>query len=175
MTHDVAGITLREITAETVRAVIELSVAEHQKRFVATNAVSLAQALFAPEAWYRAVCRGDEIVGFVMLSDESLLDPVPETPQIWLWRFMVDARHQRQGIGRAALRQVIEHVRSKGAFEKLALSYVPEDGSPEPFYRSLGFRPTGEMTSPSRGVDDGEVVMELVLSDRPPDRVPPEP
>ena len=35
-------VTLREITAEMVRAVIKLSVTEYQHRFVAPNAVSLA-------------------------------------------------------------------------------------------------------------------------------------
>lgn len=149
-------VTLREITADTVRAVIKLSVAEHQNKFVAPNAVSLAQALFSPEAWYRAIYLGDEPVGFVMLSDDSLLDPVPENPEVGVWRLMVDARHQRKGIGRAAMRLVIEHVRRKGLFKTLAISYVPEEGGPEKLYLSLGFRPTGE-------VDDGEVVMELAL------------
>lgn len=36
-------VTLREITAETVRVVIKLKVSEHQNKFVAPNAVSLAQ------------------------------------------------------------------------------------------------------------------------------------
>jgi len=151
-------VTLREITAETVRAVVKLAVAEDQTRFVASNGMSLAQALFAPEAWYRAIYLDDEPVGFVMLSDDSLLDPPPERPEIGVWRFMVDAKHQRQGVGRAALRQVIEHVRRKGLFQKLSLSYVPEEGGPERLYLSLGFRPTGE-------IDDGEVVMELDLND----------
>lgn len=44
------GVTLREITAETVGLVIKLAVADYQTRFVAPNAVSLAQALFAPAA-----------------------------------------------------------------------------------------------------------------------------
>jgi diamine N-acetyltransferase len=68
----------------------------------------------------------------------------------------IDARHQGKGIGRAALLRVIEHVRAKGAFEKLALSFVPGPGSPEAFYLSLGFRHTGR-------IDDGEVVLELPL------------
>lgn len=150
-------VTLRVITAETVRTIIKLKVAEHQNRFVAPNAVSLAQALFAPEAWYRAIYLGEEPVGFVMLADDTLIDPVPENPEVGVWRFMVDERHQRKGIGRAAMRLVIEHVRSKGVFRKLALSYVPEEGGPEQLYLSLGFRPTGEM-------DEGEVVMELPLN-----------
>jgi diamine N-acetyltransferase len=149
-------VTLREITAETVRAVVKLAVAENQTKFVASNGMSLAQALFAPEAWYRAIYLDDELVGFVMLSDDSLLDPPPEQPEVGLWRFMVDARYQGQGVGRAALQLIIDHVRRKGRFEKLSLSYVPEDGGPEAFYRSFGFLPTGE-------IDDGEVVMELEL------------
>jgi diamine N-acetyltransferase len=65
-------VTLREITSETVLPVIKLAVAENQKEFVAPNSVSLAQALFAPEAWYRAIYYAEELVGFVMLEDESL-------------------------------------------------------------------------------------------------------
>jgi diamine N-acetyltransferase len=150
-------VTLREITASTVRAVTKLSVTEYQNRFVAPNAVSLAQALFSPEAWYRAIYLAEEPVGFVMLADESLLDPLPENPKVAVWRFMVDAKHQRKGVGRAAMLQVIAHVRRKCLFTKLAISYVPEEGGPEQLYLSLGFRPTGEM-------DEDEVVMELPLS-----------
>jgi diamine N-acetyltransferase len=150
-------VALREITADTVIAVIRLAVTEYQNRFVAPNSVSLAQALFAPEAWYRAIYLGEEPVGFVMLYDESLRQPAaPEHPEITVWRFMVDAKHQRKGIGRRAMQLVIEHARSKG-FVKLGLSYVPGDGGPEPLYRSMGFVPTGEM-------DGDEVVMALSLT-----------
>jgi diamine N-acetyltransferase len=145
------------------RAVMKLAVTEYQNRFVAPNAWSLGQALFSREAWYRAIHRGEEPVGFVMLADQSLLDPMPGHPEVEVWRFMVDARHQRQGIGRAAMRQVIDHVRRKGLFTSISISYVPGEGSPEPLYRSLGFRPTGE-------IDEGEVVMALPLDpERPPD------
>lgn len=53
MTAPSDQVTLREITSETVIPVIKLAVAERQKNFVATNAVSLAQALFSDAAWYR--------------------------------------------------------------------------------------------------------------------------
>ena len=151
-----ALVTLREITAETVRTITSLAVAPGQTRFVATNAESLAQALFAPEAWYRAIYLGNEPVGFAMLSDDSLREPAPQRPEVWVWRFMVDARYQRKGIGRAALQLVVEHVRSKAICGRLLLSYVPGEGSPELLYRSLGFAPTGQ-------VEEGEVVMALEL------------
>lgn len=156
MNTTVPIVTLREITADTVIPVVKLSVAENQKGFVAPNAVSLAQALFAPEAWYRAIYCGDELAGFVMLADESLKTPPPAKPGIGVWRLMVDSRFQGQGIGRAAIRLVIEHARSKGLFNVLELSYVPGPGCPESFYLALGFRHTGRM-------DNNEVVLELPL------------
>lgn len=149
-------VSLREITAETVREIIKLEVAESQRGFVAPNAVSLAQALFSKEAWYRAIYAGEQPAGFVMLFDQTLLAEPPAEPEIGVWRFMIDQRFQRQGIGRAALQLIIEHVRAKGRVRELELSYVPGPGSPEPFYRGLGFQSTGRM-------DGDEVVLALRL------------
>jgi diamine N-acetyltransferase len=149
-------VTLREINAETVRAICNLQVAESQKSFVADNAVSLAQALFSPEAWFRAIYLGDEPVGFVMLYDEALRPAPPERPEVGVWRFMVDKRYQGKGIGKNALLQVIEHVKGKRLYSKLELSYVPGPGCAEEFYRSLGFLPNGKL-------EGNEVVLELLL------------
>jgi diamine N-acetyltransferase len=149
-------VTLREITAETVRKITDLEVRPDQRRFVAGNAVSLAEALFSREAWYRAIYAGDSPAGFVMLYDETLRSEPPGEPKVGLWRFMVDHRFQGQGVGRAALEQVIEHVRGRGVFRVLELSYVPGPGSPEAFYLAAGFRHTGRE-------DDGEIVLELPL------------
>jgi diamine N-acetyltransferase len=151
-----AQVTLREITSDTVVSIIKLSVAPGQERFVAPNAVSLAQALFAPEAWYRAICFEGQPVGFVMLADDSLLEPPPQTPGVAVWRFMIDKQYQGRGIGREALRQVVAHARAKGCFKSLELSYVPGPGCPELFYLSLGFRHTGRM-------DEQEIVLEILL------------
>ena len=52
--------------------------------------------------------------------------------------------------------QVIEHVRRKGAFAHLDVSYVPGPGCPEKFYLGLGFAHTGLET-------DGEIVLRLPL------------
>lgn len=152
-----APVTLREITADTVRSVLRLQVAEAQQGFVAPNAVSLSQALFSPTAWYRAIYLGEQPAGFVMLDDESLLSPPPATPQVGVWRLMVDAGFQGRGVGRAAMALVVAHVRAKRLFSSLQLSYVPGPGCPEPFYRGLGFQPTGQM-------DGDEVVLALPLA-----------
>ena len=149
-------ISLREITADTVRQITTLSVSPGQQRFVASNAISLAEALFSTEAWYRAIYADDSTAGFVMLYDESLRTTPPTNPQAALWRFMVDTQFQGRGVGTAALQQVIAHVRSKDLFSSLLVSYVPAPGCPEKFYLGAGFKHTGK-------VDGGEVVLELPL------------
>ncbi len=150
------SVTLREITADTVRLITDLVVREEQQHFVASNAVSLAEALFNEEAWFRAIYYGESPVGFVMLYDETLRKVPPANPEVFLWRFMVDARFQGKGIGKAALELVITHVRTKGVFSSITTSYVPEPGSPEGFYLSQGFQHTGKIL-------DGEVVLERSL------------
>jgi diamine N-acetyltransferase len=149
-------VSLREITAETVRAITSLSVSADQQRFVASNAISLAEALFHEEAWYRAIYADEFPAGFVMLYDESLRANPPARPQVGLWRFMIDVRFQGRGVGAAALRQVVSHVRGKGLYASLSTSYVPGPGCPEQFYLRAGFRHTGR-------VDDGETVLEMPL------------
>lgn len=151
------AVSLREITADSVRQITALAVAPEQQRFVASNAVSLAEALFNEEAWYRAIYLGDTPAGFVMLYDESLRSVPPAELQIGLWRFMIDRSFQGQGIGAAALEQVIAHVRSKNLFTSLEVSYVPGPGCAERFYLRAGFQHTGR-------VDNGEIVLELPLA-----------
>jgi diamine N-acetyltransferase len=150
------AVTLREIVADTVRAICVLRVTPAQECLVAPNAVSIAQAYFEPAAWFRAIYAEDEPVGFAMLYDPTRA-AAPEDPgTCQLWRFMIAAPHQCRGFGAAALTQLIAHVRTLAGVSKFQLSFVPVDGSPRDFYARFGFRETGE-------VDDGEVVMELVL------------
>ncbi|MBI2763342.1 MAG: GNAT family N-acetyltransferase [Chloroflexi bacterium] len=147
---DGAVVELREVTRESVRAICRLAVAPSQASFVAPNAISFAEALFEPKAWYRAVCADGNPVGFVMLSIDT------EKPEYFLWRFMIDAAHQGRGFGRAAIGLTVAHARTLPNASELLVSWVPADGGPEPFYRDLGFVPTGEM-------DGIEVVARLTL------------
>ena len=147
---DGAVVTLEEVTKHNVRVLCRLMVGPDQARFVAPNAVSIAQAHFSPEAWYRAVAADGVPVGFVMLYEE------PEKPEYTLWRFMIDARHQGKGYGREAIRLVLDHVRSLPGASELKTSWVAAPGGPAPFYKGLGFRETGEL-------DEEEVVGSIAL------------
>ena len=59
-------VSLLEVTADTVRAICALQTTEEQKRFVAPNALSIAQAYFEPTASFRAIYAGETPVGFLM-------------------------------------------------------------------------------------------------------------
>lgn len=145
-----AVVELREVGEDNVRAICLLQVEPEQGQFVAPNAVSLAQAMFSPQAWFRAVYADEVAVGFVLLSLDTA------KPEYYLWRFMIDGRYQGLGYGRAAIGLVADHVRTLPGATELLTSWVPLPGGPEPFYRGLGFEPTGD-------VDDGEVVGRLRL------------
>jgi diamine N-acetyltransferase len=145
-----ATISLREITEETLVSILKLKVAPEQEQFVASNAVSIAQAHFSKHAWFRAIYADETPVGFVMLHDE------PAKPEYYLWRYMIDARYQRLGFGRQALQLIIDHVKTRPNATELLLSYVPQEGGPQPFYERLGFTHTGRI------VDD-EVEMRIAV------------
>ncbi|GAB4578302.1 MAG: hypothetical protein Fur0022_10370 [Anaerolineales bacterium] len=148
-----AKVTLREITKETLRAVLDLKVTEYQNRFVAPNPVSIAEAHFEPKAWFRAIYADETPVGFVMMY----IDPEEGEGVYYLWRYMMDARYQGKGFGYRALEQVIEMVKTTYPHAKtMKLSYVPLPGGPQPFYAKLGFVDTGVE-------HDGELEMELKL------------
>lgn len=135
-----ANIELREVTKATIWAVMDVEVAEDQQHLVAPTAMSIAEAYFEPKAWFRAIYASDEPVGFVMLYDD------PDTPKYYLWRLLVGADHQRKGHGRAAVEQLVEYVRTRPGATELTVGWIPGPGSPEDFYLSLGFKPTGEMS-----------------------------
>jgi diamine N-acetyltransferase len=145
-----AIVTLREINKETVYDILKLKVTPNQDQFVAPNSVSIAEAYYEPKAWFRAIYAGETPVGFVMLYED------PDEPVYFLWRLMVDARYQVMGFGRQAMHLLIDYVRTRPGAKELLVSYVPAEGSPEPFYQSLGFVNTGKMHG-------DEMEMKLVL------------
>jgi diamine N-acetyltransferase len=145
-------VSLREITSESLRPILRLKVFPEQEKYVASNAVSIAQAYFHRDnAWFRAIYADETPVGFLMLDDR------PDEASYFLWRFMIDARYQKFGYGKRALELLINHVRTRPNAKELGVSCVPEgEGSPCPFYEKMGFVYTGEE-------DEGELVMKLKL------------
>ena len=146
------GVTLREITTDTVMTICRLSetLTEPQKSMVAPNAFSLALALFEKKAWYRAIYAGKAAVGFLMLWDDD------QEPDYFLWRFMIAEPCQGRGYGAQAIQRLVEYVKTRPNAKELSVSCGQGPGSPEQFYLKQGFVPTGEFLS-------GEVVLKMSL------------
>jgi diamine N-acetyltransferase len=128
-----------------------LAVHEDQRRFVAPVAHYLALCDDGP--WTPlAVCRGGAVVGFVMWAVDV------EEGSHWIGGVVVDRAHQRRGVGRAAMRQLLALLTALRDCREIALSYDADNATARRLYGSLGFRETGERT------DDGEVVARLALA-----------
>ena len=143
-------VSLRPVTKDNLRDIFRLKVTEAQEHFVANNAVSLAQAHFTPEAWYRAIYADETPVGFMMLYDD------PAKPEYFLWRLMIDARYQRFGYGRQAIVLLMDYVKTRPGVKELLVSHSQGEGNPGPFYSGLGFVYTGTEL-------ENELVMSLPL------------
>ncbi|KAK3181807.1 hypothetical protein K4F52_006874 [Lecanicillium sp. MT-2017a] len=136
-------VTLRIITKDNWRAVIDLQVAPGQEANVSANARSLCEAHYSEDAWFRAIYADETPVGFLMMSIW------PPEPWYCIWRFMIDARYQRLGFGRQAVKLAIAHVRENHPDAKLirlmatgpkGTEKVSPENAPYNFYLGLGFK-----------------------------------
>lgn len=151
-------VRLVELDTTNDRTAWRLQTHKSQERFVAPMPVSFADALFpevidgAPVApWMRGIEADGEMVGFAMLALTTRHHPEP-----YLWRLLIDRLHQRRGIATRALALIAGECRAMGD-ETLLTSWEPGRGSPEPFYLSRGFEPTGRIV-------DGEIEGRLHLA-----------
>lgn len=147
-------ITLREVTRHNLEAVLALDAGDGGRQ-VAPNVRSLAQAAVHGEAWPRAICDGEVPVGFLMLYDPKQVAE-PEEPDFYLWRFMIDRAHHRHGHGLAALRLLVEHVKTRPHGGELLTSIVEPAPQLLAFYGRAGFVPTERIV-------EGERVLRLAL------------
>ena len=73
----------------------------------------------------------------------------------YLWKLLIDHRHQRQGYGTAALDLVADYFRNSGTARVMRTSAGQGEGSPIAFYERYGFLWTGDI------VFDDEVLLRV--------------
>jgi len=145
-------VSLVEIDRHNYLSILDLSVSEEQRAFVASNLYSLAQAYAQPECVPLALYAENKPVGFAMYClDES-------DREYWIYRLMIDQRYQRRGYGREAMLLLIERIRCllDENHNRIFISFEPENETAKALYESLGFVPDGR-------VEYGEVVYRLEL------------
>ncbi len=143
VTNEVGPVTLRKLTSENLRAILELSVTDHQlKSYPRSNAYSIAEAHYPADedpVWLRAIYAGETPVGFMMTSE------APNQGEYFLWRLMIDQRFQGSGYGRRAVQLLIERIQQSDNPKALITSHLLEDANTGHFYEQLGFEYTGEL------------------------------
>jgi histidinol dehydrogenase len=146
--------SVKPVDAGNLDAVLKLKVAPGQQGFVAPVERSLAQVAYEPAGRALAMFDGDTAVGMMLLYD-ARQDKKKPAEQLYVWRLLVDARHQRRGYGRLTMAWIVAEAQRLG-MKEVGLSHVFKDGHAGPFYMKLGFTYTGE-------IDDGEHKMLLRL------------
>ena len=145
---------LRKINIDNIWKITKLKVLPEQEDFVATNVESILEAYAAIESGYTALpfglYEGGEPVGFVMIGYDTVdgeEDPEIARGNYCLWRFMIDAKQQGRGYGKAGLNAALRYIRTKpcGPAEYIWLSYEPDNKRAKALYESFGFRENGEI------------------------------
>ena len=146
-------VTLTELTKDNWEAVAALEVHPHQIGFVAPNVRSIAETQFYPWVRRRVILADGFTAGFAVHGSD------PESGEHWLHRFMVMGERQGQGIGRKALRLLVDEWLADPQIGTVVLSYEPENAVAEKLYVSFGFVP-GEIA------EWGERVARLILPEK---------
>ncbi|SFM29691.1 diamine N-acetyltransferase [Paenibacillus sp. 1_12] len=141
-------IAFREIDRNNFFDVIKLGVADEQKKFVATNLFSIAQAKAFPECICLSIYHDDVLVGFTMYCIDI------EDNEYWIYRIMIDAKYQSKGYGKAAMEKLIDRIKKDKEHQVIYISFEPDNTWVKHLYEKLGFEADGRMI-------DGEIVYKL--------------
>jgi len=167
-------ITLKKISIldDNMKECVALQILPEQYNFVASNAVSLAEAYDTNKAYEEkgegsiavpyAVYENSKMVGFIMYGyfpPEDEEDAYSKDEHVYyVWRLLIDKNHQRKGIGREVVKQVMAEIKSKpyGEANYCYVSYEPTNIGSKTTFASYGFEEDGR-------VIDGEVVARYKL------------
>ncbi|WP_420960910.1 GNAT family N-acetyltransferase [Brucella sp. IR073] len=143
---DTPVVTLEKVRWEDYEHILALRPHAHQASFVATNEESLEEAEDNPACVPLLIRAAGEPVGFAMYALDA------DDGNYWIYRLMIDARHQGKGYGRAALIQILELLSKHPDCPFVILGLHPDNTDARKLYEQIGFRMTGEIIG-------GELVM----------------
>ncbi|OMC83169.1 diadenosine tetraphosphatase [Viridibacillus sp. FSL H7-0596] len=109
------------------------------EEFVASNALSIVQALFEKTWITKAIEVEDQLIGFTMYGFSE------EQNFFELCRIMIDRKFQGSGYGPKAILLVIEEMKKLEGCNEIYLSTEPNNKRGKKIYEKLGFKNTGRI------------------------------
>jgi diamine N-acetyltransferase len=139
-------IELKKVTRENWEEALQLQVREDQSKFVPTVAVSLAKVYIKPdgptvEYLPFTIYDGEKLVGFIMHAYEE-----NTSDMYWINGFIIDAKYQGEGYGRASMVEMIAWIRKTfKQCTEIRLTVFQDNNRAKKLYESLGFVKTSQM------------------------------
>ena len=116
--YSLPNLEFREIHKDNFYDVCMLGINDEDKEFIASNKMSLAEAyLFKTMGAYVlpiAIYRNRVPIGFTMITKGNIGDNIKGEyiNNYCVLRMMIEAKHQNKGLGKLALKQLIEIIKS---------------------------------------------------------------
>ncbi|MCR2805931.1 GNAT family N-acetyltransferase [Paenibacillus soyae] len=141
------AVELRPVDAGNWYACTQIEVTEEQKNIFPVPLVYwLAESAYCgmtPLAIYAA----SRLVGLAVYAAD------PDDGSYWVMAFVIDRRYQSLGLGRAAMEELLRHMKEKHGCDRIRLGHRPENERAARLYASLDFREIER--------NDREIVREL--------------
>ncbi|MGZ9586443.1 GNAT family N-acetyltransferase [Paenibacillus marinisediminis] len=136
------NIEIKAVTEENMDEILALHVDSTQESFIESTSQCLKDAeechYYQPAGLYR----DGELVGFAMYG---LFPDEGTSGRVWLDRYLIDERFQGQGLGRAMLEALIEHLVDLYHCPRIYLSLYEDNQHALRLYQKFGFHFNGEL------------------------------
>jgi diamine N-acetyltransferase len=141
-----AEIRIEPLDPDNWEEAANLTLKPDQIGFIAPNVASIAESRFHPELQPCAIYAGPTMIGFCMYARSD------HDRQYWIYRFMIDQRYQRQGLGLRALTRLIGVIGALPNAPEINIAYDDHNEPARQLYRRAGFveggfAPWGERTA----------------------------
>lgn len=131
-------ITLRDVNSDNWRDVADVAPHDDQRHFVPALAARYLLLSTLESDWNSlAIYVDQDVVGHAMWA-------IDNDGSHWIGGALIDATHQRAGIGRAAMQTLIRWLADQPECYVIRLSYHPDNTAAAHLYESLGFTPNGD-------------------------------
>lgn len=133
-------INLKEITEENFIHAFNLKLGKEQEKYVSHPIRSLAQAyVYREQCQPFGIYNEDEMVGYVMIIYDY------DIPEYDIWHMMIDISKQGMGYGKAALKRIIDYIKTKpfGSSKRVTLTCDRNNSVALKLYHKTGFTETG--------------------------------